>query len=75
MIEDLKNALDVIMTYRQRAFDGGVDEMIANLERFKRGGRLVGLSRGFGEILWIGYDWQDEIMAAIDDIEDYYNNM
>lgn len=40
----------------------------------KRGG-FGALSRGFGEFLWQGEDWQREIMDAVHKIEDYYENM
>ena len=39
----------------------------------KRGG--FGLSRGFGEFLWQGADWQNEIMDAVHKIERYYRDM
>ena len=76
LIEDLQKGLGLLQRRKEKIIKDGIEEMIADLERSKRGRRPgLGLSRGFGEILWIGYDWQDEIMAAIDDIEDYYNNM
>ena len=75
LIEDLKKALDLLIAYRQKVLDDGIDNMIANLERFQRGRRPVGLSRGFREILWVGYDWQEEIMNAVREIGFYYNNM
>jgi hypothetical protein len=36
---------------------------------------ILGLSRGFGEILWHKDDWQREIMEAVHKIEDYYDTM
>ncbi|MBA8667906.1 hypothetical protein H1Q59_08395 [Holosporaceae bacterium 'Namur'] len=38
-----------------------------------RGG--FGLSRGFGEFLWQGFDWEQEIMTAVRSIERYYGSM
>jgi hypothetical protein len=34
-----------------------------------------GLSKGFGEFLWQGYDWQVEVMDAVNAIEDYWRKM
>jgi hypothetical protein len=54
----------------------GVDGFIAKFKKYPQGKRpTFGFSKGFGEFLWQGYDWQREILEAVDKIDNYYNKM
>ena len=76
LIKELEHGLDVLNKGLERIKREGVEGIDRDIKRWPRGKRPgLGLSRGFGEFLWHGYDWEKEIMAAIDDIENYFRNM
>jgi len=66
IVEDLKNGLNVLEVGLSKDVEKGIDGFLADLERFPKGRRPgFGISRGFGEFLWQGYDWQKEIMDSV----------
>ena len=84
LINKLKYGLGVLERGKQNSIQWGIDNdedrgIIGYMERFPRGRRGgIGLSRGFGELLCqFGPEcvWKDEIMNAIDKIEDYHADM
>lgn len=75
-IKDLKHGLEVLEKGSQRRIDEGIEKFAEDLKKYPRGKRPgLGLSRGFGEFLWQGYDWQKEIMDAVRKIERYHSSM
>jgi hypothetical protein len=76
VIEDLERGLNVLEAGYKRITKEGPEGLLADLERFQKGRRPgFGLSRGFGEFLFEGGDWQEEIMDAVRKIERYYRSM
>jgi hypothetical protein len=76
VIKDLERGLNVLEVGYRKDVEKGPEGLLADLERFQKGRRPgFGLSRGFGEFLFEGGDWQEEIMDAVEKIEDYYCSM
>ena len=73
IVYNLNAAIEDLKARKELVFDESFIKRICSYPSNKR--PRFGLSRGFGEFLWHGYDWEKEIMAAIDDIENYFRNM
>ena len=77
VVKDLQHGLEVLKKGKSRIEREGIDGIANDIKEYptstERPG--LGLSRGFGEFLWQGEDWQNEIMDAVDKIEDYYSDM
>ena len=73
LIKELTHGVDLLKIGKENFSKDEFKKLFFDSPVGKRPG--LGLSRGFGEFLWHGYDWEKEIMAAIDDIENYFRNM
>lgn len=76
ILRRLEFGLSTIEAGYNRVNKDGIEGLLADLKKYPKGKRpLFGYSRSFGEFLWQGYDWQREILEAVDKIDNYYNNM
>lgn len=76
VVKDLLHGLSIVEGGYNRCKEEGIGGLAMFLKKSPRGKRPgLSLTRGFGEFLWHGYDWEREIMEALDKIEDYFASM
>lgn len=74
LIHELEHGAQLLKKGKENFANEEFKKSFFDMPSVMRGG--LGLSRGFGEILYpIKEEWADEIMAAVRAIEKYFNEM